>query len=120
MMPPKGLYQANESVSGLVNQSMPMIAIFLRNKYLAWFAFIQGVHYFLNTDADAEARFRTRPKENSALDQSPSVKLLLSLVGVLMAYINVIFPQPLTPPGPTSKGSEPASEPITAETETVQ
>ncbi|CAI7402596.1 BEM_collapsed_G0058110.mRNA.1.CDS.1 [Saccharomyces cerevisiae] len=38
--PPKGLYSATPSISGVVNQSMPMAAIFLRNKFIAWFSLI--------------------------------------------------------------------------------
>ncbi|CCD22675.1 uncharacterized protein NDAI_0A05200 [Naumovozyma dairenensis CBS 421] len=95
--PPKGLYSTLPSVSGLVNQSMPMIAMFLRNKFIAWFALIQCIHYYLNTDEEEVEKNKT--KENaSPLDQSPLIKVLMSTVGLITCYLNLAFPQADLPP----------------------
>lgn len=61
---------------------MPMAAMFMRNKFLAWFALLSTVHYALTTEPDANA------------DQSAVVKVLMSLVSLAVCYINVAFPQP--------------------------
>lgn len=88
-------------VSGLVNQSMPLVAMFLRNKFIAWFALIQSVHYYFNTDPDEAAAALDAGK--SSMDQSPLMKVLLSTVGLFVCYMNLIIPQPpMAPPKPSA------------------
>lgn len=75
---------------------MPMAAIFLRNKFIAWFSIIQSLHYFLNTSDEELALTQNGPTK--ALDQAPVIKLLMSIASIAVCYINLVFPQPTGPP----------------------
>ncbi|CAI4053588.1 hypothetical protein N7582_005759 [Saccharomyces uvarum] len=103
--PPKGLYSATPSISGVVNQSMPMAAIFLKNKFIAWFSLIQSLHFYLNTDEDIVAA-QKETKSASPMDQPPAIKLLMSIIGIGVCYMNLVFPQQLAPPKPTVSKDE--------------
>ncbi|SCU80084.1 LAFA_0B07404g1_1 [Lachancea sp. 'fantastica'] len=83
---PKSL--TSSASQGILAQSMPMAAMFMKNKFLAWFAMLSTVHYALNGQGD----------EGSA-DQAPLLKVVMSLVSIAVCYMNVIFPQP----GPSDK-----------------
>lgn len=82
----------NQSLSGMLNQSMPLAAIFLRNKFLAWFAVLQGAHYLLNTDSEQATRDASA-KDPTGLDQSPMTRMFVAIAAVLVCYIDFIFPQ---------------------------
>ncbi|QLQ78878.1 hypothetical protein HG537_0B02260 [Torulaspora globosa] len=97
--PPKSPYATNTGLSGLVNQSMPMVAMFLRNKFIGWFALIQSVHYYFNTDPEAASVAAASNK--GSMDQPPLMKVLLSVVGLLVCYMNLVIPQP--PMAPSRK-----------------
>ena len=91
---PLAIYSSgkNQSLSGMLNQSMPLAAIFLRNKFLAWFALVQGVHYLLNTDREQVAK-DAAAKDPTGLDQSPFTRLLIAVGAIIICYIDFIFPQ---------------------------
>lgn len=99
-IPPKGLYSTLPSMSGIVNQSMPMAAIFLRNRFVAWFAVIQSVHYYLNTDED-EANAKDG-KQSSSIEQTPIIKVAMAMVGLIVCYMNLVFPVVNQMPQPPS------------------
>ncbi|SCU86031.1 LADA_0D11782g1_1 [Lachancea dasiensis] len=84
-VPPKASTSA--ASQGVLAQSMPMAAMFMKNKFLAWFALLTTVHYSLTAEAD-----------QSSPDQSPILKLLLSAVSLAVCYMNLIFPQPTAAP----------------------
>ncbi|SCU82722.1 LANO_0B07316g1_1 [Lachancea nothofagi CBS 11611] len=73
---------------GIMAQSMPMAAMFMKNKFLAWFSLLLTVHYSLNGEADKKSA-----------DQSPLLKILMAVVSLAVCYMNVVFPQP----GPAPK-----------------
>ncbi|CAG58393.1 uncharacterized protein GVI51_D01441 [Nakaseomyces glabratus] len=100
--PPRGIYSESQSLSGIVNQTMPMAAIFLKNKFIAWFSLIQSVHSYLNTDEETLEKNKSKTG-NSALDQPPLVKVAMSLVGILVCYMNLVFPTPDAPPPSSEK-----------------
>lgn len=95
ILPPKELYPSTPSISGVVNQSMPMAAIFLRNKFIGWFSFIQSFHYFLTVSDEQLTLLKNNlvNNPNNFLDQSPLFKIILCLIGLLVCYLNLIFPQ---------------------------
>lgn len=76
----------------MLNQSMPLAAMFLRNKLLAWFAVLQAVHYLLNTDKEQAAR-DAAAKDPTGLDQSPMTRMAVAVISVFICYIDFIFPQ---------------------------
>ncbi|CEP60057.1 uncharacterized protein LALA0_S01e02058g [Lachancea lanzarotensis] len=78
---------ASSASQGVLAQSMPMAAMFMKNKFLAWFAMLTTVHYALNGGDEASA------------DQGPLLKILMSAVSLGVCYMNVVFPQP----GPADK-----------------
>lgn len=109
---PKSPYATNTGVSGLVNQSMPMVAMFLKNKFIGWFALIQSFHYYLNTDPDAAS---ASSKSSSAMDQPPLMKVALSFIGLLVCYMNLLLPQPTTIPLSSKNGPETTTDTVITE-----
>lgn len=93
-LPPKSPFETNMGLSKMVNQSMPMVGMFLRNKFIAWFALIQSFHYYLNADPDQENSSGSK----NAMDQSPMMKVVLSIIGICVCYMNIALPQPDAPP----------------------
>ena len=98
------MYSSSPTVAGLVQQSMPMAAIFLRNKFIAWFAVIQNFHYVLNTDYD-ELKLSSTTKSSdplSIMDQSPMIRFFMSIAGLVACYLDMVFPQKPLPPKDSS------------------
>lgn len=97
-LPPKSPYASATGVSGVVNQSTPMVAMFLKNKFLAWFALIQSFYAYLNFVADESSS----PNDQNPTDQSPGIRLVMSVVGLFVCYLGIVFPQPPPPVNQTS------------------
>ena len=98
------MYSSSPTVAGLVQQSMPMAAIFLRNRFIAWFAVIQNFHYVLNTDYD-ELKLSSTTKSSdplSIMDQSPMIRFFMSIAGLVACYLDMVFPQKPLPPKDSS------------------
>lgn len=90
---PRGIYNTqNQSVSGMLNQSMPLAAIFLRNKFLAWFAVVQGCHYVWNTDKE-QVTSDSLSTTATGLDKSPITRLLIAFTAIIVCYMDFVFPQ---------------------------
>ncbi|AQZ14232.1 YPR063C [Zygosaccharomyces parabailii] len=100
--PPKSPYAATSNITGLVNQSTPMMAMFLKNKFMAWFAVVQSFHSYLNFRSDDAVS-----GNSNSLDQSPGLRLLMSMIGLVVCYMDLVFP---TPPAPTPASAPAASE----------
>ncbi|SCW01269.1 LAFE_0D08856g1_1 [Lachancea fermentati] len=82
---------------GILSQSMPMAAMFMKNKFLAWFAVISMLHYYLTGEVN----------ESASADQSPLLKIVMSLVSLLVCYMGLALPQPpAIPRAPPKSGSE--------------
>lgn len=88
---------------------MPMVAMFLRNKFVAWFALIQSFHYYLNADPEQAGSSNSK----NAMDQSPLVKIFLSIIGLCVCYMNIVLPQP----DPVNFKPPPTPEPVEQVTE---
>ncbi|KAK5959138.1 uncharacterized protein PWA37_003822 [Arxiozyma heterogenica] len=76
---------------------MPMAAMFLRNKFVGWFSFIQSFHYMLNISDEQLSVLKNNlaNNPNNFLDQSPIFKIILCFFGLVVCYLNLIFPQDL-------------------------
>lgn len=94
ILPPKGMYATTPSISGIINQSMPMAAMFLRNKFIGWFSFLQSFHFLLNTSKEELSLSKSTNSSPNVLDQSPILKIVLCIIGLIVCYLNLIFPQP--------------------------
>lgn len=72
-----------------------MLAMFLKNKFMAWFALVQSFHSYLNYSSD------DAPSGSSnSLDQSPVMRLLMCMVGIVVCYMDLVFP---TAPAPAPR-----------------
>lgn len=78
----------------MLTQSMPMAALFLRNKFIGWLALVQSIHYYLNTDL----QLLPASAESNPLDQFPIMKVLISFFSLLVCYLGLVFPQQMVPP----------------------
>lgn len=84
---PKGLFGATSTSQGMLSQSLPMAAMFMRNKFLAWFAVLTTWHAFLTSQPDA-----ANPTD------SPLMKVGMSLLAVGVNYMGLFFPGTNPPP----------------------
>ncbi|AET38958.1 uncharacterized protein Ecym_3475 [Eremothecium cymbalariae DBVPG len=84
------------SSQGLLSQSMPMLALFLRNKFLAWFSVVTAWHSFLTSDPNASS------SATSSGDLGPVMKIVMGLMSVVVCYMGLVFPQTV-PASPAMK-----------------
>lgn len=87
------MYSTSASISSVVNQSMPMAAMFLRNKFLGWFALLQSVHFLFNTSKEERSLHKSTNANPNPLDQSPLLRIVLCIIGLCVCYLNIVFPQ---------------------------
>lgn len=66
----------------MISQTMPMAAMFMRNKMLSWSSFFLAIQSYLN-----EPTNRAEPA-----DQPPILKVIMGLVALLICYVEIIFP----------------------------
>ncbi|KGU22567.1 hypothetical protein MGS_04622 [Candida albicans P78042] len=70
--------------TGVIAQSLPMAAMFMRNKVLSWSALFLTVQSYLNEPIN-------KPDADDG-SQPPFVKIVFALVSVLTCYMDVFFP----------------------------
>lgn len=94
---PQLAYENATQLGGMISQSMPMAAMFLKNKFIAWFAFIQTYYSFITSDGSMfEVPDISGINGGSSAATSPQpagVKMLISLFGVLFCYSGLVLPQ---------------------------
>lgn len=91
--PHYGLYSTTPSVTGFINQTMPIVAIFLRNKFIAWFSLIQSFHFLFTVSQEELNLSKSTNSNPNPLDQSPILKIVLNVIGLIGSYFNLIIPQ---------------------------
>ena len=67
----------------MISQSLPMAAMFMRNKLLSWTAVFLAVQAFMNEPINA-------PKESEG--QPPILRVIFGIVSLLTCYMDLIFP----------------------------
>ncbi|BAO42646.1 uncharacterized protein YPR063C [Kluyveromyces marxianus] len=78
---PKSLYTSASGSQGMLNQSMPMAAMFMRNKFLAWFSVLSTWHAILTAMPDP-----------ATPGDSPLMKIGMALLALGTNYLNVLLP----------------------------
>ncbi|KAI5963020.1 uncharacterized protein KGF55_002812 [Candida pseudojiufengensis] len=76
--------KARKDAGNIISQSLPMAAMFMKNKMLSWAALFLSIQSYLNEPINKEAEDGAQP---------PILKIVFALVAVLTCYIDVIFPQ---------------------------
>ncbi|KAH3688976.1 hypothetical protein WICPIJ_000035 [Wickerhamomyces pijperi] len=69
--------------SAMVSQSMPMAALFMKNKLLSWFSLLNGVTGCLN-------KLHGAPIADDQM--SPLLTLAMALLGIAVCYMDLVFP----------------------------
>lgn len=77
--------KAKNEALAMISQSLPMAAMFMRNKTLSWTAFFLAVQTYLN-----EPHHKTAKEKENA--QPPLLKVTFALISLLACYIELIFP----------------------------
>ncbi|ODV81833.1 uncharacterized protein CANTADRAFT_87794 [Suhomyces tanzawaensis NRRL Y-17324] len=70
--------------SGMIAQSLPMAAMFMRNKLLSWSAFFLAVQSYLNEPINA-------PSDDS-VQQPPLLRIVFAVISMLTCYMDIVFP----------------------------
>ncbi|KAI5956801.1 hypothetical protein KGF54_000418 [Candida jiufengensis] len=76
--------KARKDAGSLISQSLPMAAMFMKNKMLSWAALFLSIQTYLNEPIN-------KVEEDGS--QPPLLKVVFALVAVLTCYIDIIFPQ---------------------------
>ncbi|CCE82598.1 Piso0_002330 [Millerozyma farinosa CBS 7064] len=74
--------------SGVVAQSLPMAALFMKNRLLAWSALFLSIQSYLSEPVN-------KPVSKDAKDQSSqpaSLRVVFALIALLTCYMDVAFP----------------------------
>ncbi|KAK9241135.1 hypothetical protein V1525DRAFT_393790 [Lipomyces kononenkoae] len=74
--------KSREDVSSMMASTLPMVAMFLRNKLVAWSALLVTIQSWLN-ESEASSRDSTQPGW---------LKVLMSFVGLTVCYMDLFFP----------------------------
>lgn len=70
----------------MISQSLPMAAMFMRNKMLSWASVFLSVQSYLNEPVN-------KPESaDTAAQQPPLLKLLFAIISLGTCYIDIIFP----------------------------
>ncbi|CCH45968.1 putative membrane protein [Wickerhamomyces ciferrii] len=76
---------APEADSGaVIGQSMPMAAMFMKNKLLSWVTLITAILALLNSGGNSAAASETA--------QSPFVRILMAVVSLGVCYMDLVVP----------------------------
>jgi len=76
----------------MVAQSLPMAAMFMKNKLLSWTSLFLAIQSFLNDPINKQ-------EDPDSTQQPPLLKIVFALIAVCTCYIDLIFPKA----NPTSK-----------------
>lgn len=91
----------------MVAQTLPMAAMFLRNKMLSWTAVFLSVQAYL-------AEPNNKVKDEKDTSQPPLLRVLFALISLFTCYIDIVFPS--KPTNVAQKVVESAAETIAAVT----
>lgn len=84
--------------SDFAASNMPMVAMFLRNKAIAWSAFFIAFQSYMNEPLISDPADQSQP---------PIMKIIFATVSVLVSYLDIVFPTMGHPP--PSKASSTAA-----------
>ncbi|KAK9475791.1 hypothetical protein V1514DRAFT_339012 [Lipomyces japonicus] len=70
-----------EDVSALLSTTLPMVALFLKNKLVGWSALLVAIQSWLNETEDSQPA------------QPGWIKIILSISGLLVCYMDVLLPK---------------------------
>ncbi|KAK9366965.1 hypothetical protein V1509DRAFT_627842 [Lipomyces kononenkoae] len=74
--------KSREDVSSMISSTLPMVAMFLRNKLIGWSALLVTIQSWLN-ESEASNKDATQPGW---------LKVLMSFVGLLVCYMDLVVP----------------------------
>lgn len=92
--------KARSEAAGMISQTLPMAAMFLRNKMLSWCAFFLAIQSYLNEPIN-------KVEENdSAGSQPPLLRVLFAFISLITCYLELIFPNQNPAAAIASKAAE--------------
>ncbi|KAK9385384.1 hypothetical protein V1515DRAFT_608469 [Lipomyces mesembrius] len=74
--------KSRDDVSSMMASTLPMVAMFLRNKLIGWSALLMTVQSWLS-ESEASSNESAQPGW---------LKVLMSFVGVIVCYMDIFFP----------------------------
>ncbi|CAK7891739.1 hypothetical protein CAAN1_01S06854 [[Candida] anglica] len=78
--------KARSEASSIISQSLPMAAMFMRNKMLSWSAFFLAVQSYLNEP------IHKQEEEASSGQQPPLLRVLFAIIALFSCYVDIFFP----------------------------
>ncbi|KAK6460736.1 hypothetical protein DFJ63DRAFT_337489 [Scheffersomyces coipomensis] len=91
---------ARGDASSMISQTLPMAAMFMRNKMLSWAAVFLAIQAFLNEPVNVI-------KKEGDTSQPPALRIGFALISLVTCYIDIFFPG--TMPGGARKAADIAS-----------
>lgn len=97
----------------MIAQSLPMAAMFMRNKLLSWTSLFLAIQSFLNEPTN-------KPVDNDSTQQPPLLRVAFALISLVTCYVEYIYPSvsPKAKRTAVAKVSETISSTIAAATST--
>lgn len=78
--------KARSEATGMVAQSLPMAAMFMKNKLLSWTSLFLAIQSYLNDPINKQ-------DDPESTQQPPLLKIVFALIAVCTCYIDLIFPK---------------------------
>lgn len=70
----------------MISQTLPMAAMFMRNKLLSWSAFFLAIQTYLSEPIN-------KPESSSDLgSQPPLLRIVFALISLMACYVEFVFP----------------------------
>lgn len=98
--------KSRKDAGNVLAQSLPMAAMFMRNKMLSWASVFLAVQSYLNEPIN-------RPAEEDQGQQSPALRVLFAVISLVTCYMDIVFPS--TNPA-VKRAAKVVSETVTAAT----
>ena len=82
--------RARNDATGFMAQTLPMAAMFMRNKMLSWTALFLLIQSYLNEPIH---KLEVEEQLSSSALQPPLLRIVFALIAVFTCYIELVFPK---------------------------
>ncbi|KAI5964508.1 hypothetical protein KGF57_001000 [Candida theae] len=77
--------KSRKDAGNVLSQSLPMAAMFMRNKMLSWASVFLSIQSYLNEPIN-------KPAEEDQGQQSPALRIAFAVIALITCYMDIVFP----------------------------
>ncbi|KAG5419727.1 hypothetical protein I9W82_001607 [Candida metapsilosis] len=77
--------KARKDAGNVLSQSLPMAAMFMRNKMLSWASVFLSIQSYLNEPIN-------KPADEDQGQQTPALRIAFAVISLITCYMDIVFP----------------------------